>query len=163
MDSINILEILSEPHELTKAKFKFNGVLYENVKWEISGNILYFEGDRIDYEREWDYLTNQKVLDKIESKFIKVYYYCDGFVWKLLSTITIGVVPIIYGRPEEDKNKFPNWLLNLVKVKIMAAVHGNYIYKKRVFKFIKTNVWSVIDYTKEGGSNGRINSKEQDV
>lgn len=127
-DSIHTLEILSEPHELTKAKFKFNRKLYENVKWKIVKNVLYFEGDHIKTDCIWH--IRRSNLDKIEDKFIETFTERYGFLWL---------------RKREYK-----------------GVIGQYIFKKRIHKKITTNVWSIIDHN-EGGSNGRINSKEQNV
>lgn len=79
IDSIHTLEILSEPHELTKAKFKFNRKLYENVKWKMVENVLSFEGDQIQTDRIWHYRKTE--LNLIEDKFIHTYTERHGFLW----------------------------------------------------------------------------------
>ncbi len=95
IDSINTLEILSEPHDLTQAKFRFNRKLYENVKWEIRENVLYFEGDMFECDALWKY-RDAVGLNLIEDLFIQTRTERHGFLWSKKREYRVVIGHFIY-------------------------------------------------------------------
>lgn len=52
-------------------KVFFDNVEYENVKWSIDGNLLLFEGDKIIKDCDWEEITDEETLNKIEPEYIE--------------------------------------------------------------------------------------------